>query len=69
MFNSNIITCEMYDELQFNDVYTFINANDDEHYGFYKFLYVAGVPTQNVFLHITRNSTEAILVNRNCFVN
>lgn len=63
MFNSNIITYEMCDELEFSDVYTFINKNDDEHYGFYKFLYVGYSSRQNVFLHITRNGTESILVN------
>ena len=39
MFNSNIITYEMCNELEFSDVYTFINKYDGEHYGFYKDLY------------------------------
>ena len=63
MFNSNIITYEICNELEFSDVYTFINKNDDEHYGFYKYLYGTDMSRQNVFLHITRNGTESILVN------
>lgn len=63
MFDNNIITYEMYDELEFSNVYTFINKNDDEHYGFYKFLYNSDMSRRNVFLHITRNGTESILVN------
>ena len=63
MFDRNIMTCELYDDTVFNEVYTFINKNDDEHYGFYKFLYVGCSSRQNVFLHITRNGTESILVN------
>ena len=63
MFSNDIITYEMYDELEFSNVYTFINKNDDKHYGFYKFLYNSDMSRRNVFLHITRNGTESILVN------
>ena len=63
MFDNDIITYEMYDELEFSNVYTFINKNDDKHYGFYKFLYNSDMSRRNVFLHITRNGTESILVN------
>ena len=62
MFNSNIITYEMCDELEFSDVYTFINKNDDEHYGYYKFLYHS-FSCRQVFLHIRENDVEEILVN------
>ena len=35
MFDRNIMTCEIYDDTEFNEVYTFINTNDDEHYGYF----------------------------------
>lgn len=65
MFSNDIITYEMYDELEFSDVYTFINKNDDEYYGFYKYMYSSEHSRQNVFLHIKRNSMKEILVNSN----
>lgn len=64
MFNSNIITREMYDELDFNNVYTFINKNDDEHYGYYKFLYNSFDSRQCIFLHIKKNDVEEVLMNK-----
>ena len=64
MFNSNIITREMHDFTEFNDIYTFINKNDDEHYGFYKFLYDSFDRSQSILLHINKNGVETILVNR-----
>lgn len=64
MFDSNIITYEMHDLTEFNDIYTFINKNDDEYYGFYKFLYDSFDRSQSIFLHINKNGVETILVNR-----
>ena len=64
MFNSNIITREMYDGLDFNNVYTFINKNDDEHYGYYKFLYDAFDSRQCIFLHIKENDVEEVLMDK-----
>ena len=57
------MTCEIYDDTVFNEVYTFINTNDDEYYGFYKFLYHSFSGRQCIFLHIKKNDVEEILVN------
>ena len=65
MFDRNIMTCELYDDTVFDEVYTFINTNDDEHYGFYKFLYNTFSCRRCIFLHIKKNDVEEILVNTN----